>query len=121
MPLDPLILVCLFLGVACAAALLAWQTARRDAATAADRLRDSERLRFDAMRQNGELRLQVQTLMARDTPPPARQPASSVAPSGWGELDSEAPPAWEDTRPVTVLAEPLAFMATQPTGLRLGR
>jgi hypothetical protein len=99
------------------------------------RLSESERLRFELLRQNTELKQRLDLLARGEraprevdivtggaaagprAPPVVARPATYDATLPLAR--DEDPPRWEDTQPASSFVESSAFPATQPSLLRL--
>lgn len=125
MPPEDLTPLCLLLALLSIGLALFARVMQRRVAELRGRLRESERLRFELLRQNNELR-------SRSSAPPTATPAQTAPDSAHSDSlaaepsDSEPQdladvdfPRWDDTRPVSSLLEPSIFPATQPNPLHL--
>ena len=92
------------------------------------RLAESEHLRLELLRQNGELRQQLETAIKSLAVKPSRAPAPRLAPAAAGAMPAEPtapvsapprqaaspeaglapPPNWEDTQPFTTAPTPFS-------------
>ncbi len=134
---DLLAFVAVVALLAACASLFNWRSCQQRMARLESRLSESEHLRLELLRQNSELRSQLETAIKtrgikptrapapRTTPeaaspPPEPAPAPSPPPAErMGSHSSVAPPSWEDTQPFTTAPAPLQTTPARPLIPRL--
>lgn len=112
--MSPTALLVLCLTLAAAAVLLGvgWGLCQWRLRDAQLRLRESERLRFELLRQNGEVRQRLTATPGAEADIVLQQPVIEESDDA---LDWAArAPTWDDTRPVPVFQASSLFPATQP-------
>ena len=129
---DLLAFVAVIALLAACASLFNWRSCQRRMSRLESRLSESEHLRLELLRQNSELRSQLDSAIktrglkpsrapapriAPEAPAPAPDPAPAPAPMPQKtRLDAHSsvpPPSWEDTQPYTTAPAPLQ---TSPAG-----
>ncbi|MFO1329085.1 MAG: hypothetical protein U1F56_17120 [Rubrivivax sp.] len=122
-----LLIVVALLAAACGALAWGWRRERHRLGQARARLRDSERLRAELLRQNAELRRRLAASSPRPAAAPLPAPVAPAvslapvddpAPDAADDTADAAPAFWEETRPVLPSDELPAFVRTQPNGLQ---
>lgn len=134
---DLLAFVAVVALLAACASLFNWRSCQQRMVRLESRLSESEHLRLELLRQNSELRSQLETAIKtrgvkptrapapRTTPEaaaPSKEPAPAPAPTPAdkpGFLSSADPPSWEDTQPYTTAPAPLQTSPARPLIPRL--
>ena len=130
---DLLAFVAVIALLAACASLFNWRSCQRRMSRLESRLSESEHLRLELLRQNSELRSQLDSAIKTRGVKPTRAPAPRIAPEAPALAPEPAPapapapapparrdahssvppPSWEDTQPYTTAPAPLQ---TSPAG-----